>query len=285
MAGNKPPWIRSEYRRGDIEAMETLMSGLSLNTVCREANCPNRGECFRHHTATFMILGSNCTRRCRFCNVQHGPVAPPDPDEPRHIVQAVLKLQLKHAVITSVTRDDLADGGAAHFAATVNAIHAEAPGVSVELLISDLKGDLEALKTILDARPEVLGHNLETVPRLYPVVRPQTDYRRSMDLLAAAKAYSPRTVVKTGIMVGLGETPDEVAQLMREAAEHCDALTVGQYLRPSPEHLPVAEYVTPEQFERYAELARSFGFASVMSGPMVRSSYHAAEMLRSGGEK
>ena len=193
--------------------------------------------------------------------------------------------QLKHAVITSVTRDDLADGGAAHFAATVNAIHAEAPGVSVELLISDLKGDLEALKTILDARPEVLGHNLETVPRLYPVVRPQADYRRSMDLLAAAKAYSPRTVVKTGIMVGLGETPDEVAQLMREAAEHCDALTVGQYLRPSPEHLPVAEYVTPEQFERYAELARSFGFASVMSGPMVRSSYHAAEMLRSGGEK
>ena len=285
MSGNKPPWIRSEYRRGDIEEMEALMSGLSLNTVCREANCPNRGECFRHRTATFMILGGNCTRRCRFCNVRHGPVALPDPDEPRHVVQAVLKLKLKHAVVTSVTRDDLADGGAAHFAATVEAIHAGAPGVSVELLISDLNGDLEALKVILDARPEVLGHNLETVPRLYPEVRPQADYRRSMDLLAAAKAYSPRTIVKTGIMVGLGETPEEVAELMREAAEHCDALTIGQYLRPSPEHLPVAEYVTPEQFERYAELARNFGFASVMSGPMVRSSYHAAEMLASGGGK
>ena len=285
MSGNKPPWIHSEYRRGDIEEMEALMSGLALNTVCREANCPNRGECFRHHTATFLILGGNCTRCCRFCNVQHGPVAPPDPEEPRHVVQAVLKLKLKHAVITSVTRDDLADGGAAHFAATVEAIRSGAPGVSVELLIPDLKGDMEALKVILDARPEVLGHNLETVPRLYPEVRPQADYRRSMDLLAAAKAYSPRTIVKTGIMVGLGETPEEVVQLMREAAEHCDALTVGQYLRPSLRHLPVAEYVTPEQFDRYGELARGLGFASVMSGPMVRSSYHAAEMLASGGGK
>ena len=283
MAGNKPPWIRSEYRRGDIEKMEALMSGLSLNTVCREANCPNRGECFHLHTATFMILGSRCTRNCRFCNVAHGVPAPVDPEEPEHVAEAAAKLNLKHVVITSVTRDDLPDGGAAHFAAVTRAVKRRVPGVSVELLIPDLRGDAAALDVILDSRPEVLGHNLETVPRLYPAARREADYGRSLKMLATAKEHSPETVVKTGIMVGLGETPDEVEALMRDAAAaHCDALTVGQYLRPSPEHLPVAEYVTPEQFERYAELARKLGFSSVMSGPMVRSSYHAAEMLKGG---
>ena len=283
MAGNKPPWIRSEYRRGDIEKMEALMSGLSLNTVCREANCPNRGECFHLHTATCMILGSRCTRNCRFCNVAHGVPAPVDPEEPEHVAEAAAKLNLKHVVITSVTRDDLPDGGAAHFAAVTRAVKRRVPGVSVELLIPDLRGDAAALDVILDSRPEVLGHNLETVPRLYPAARREADYGRSLKMLATAKEHSPETVVKTGIMVGLGETPDEVEALMRDAAAaHCDALTVGQYLRPSPEHLPVAEYVTPEQFERYAELARKLGFSSVMSGPMVRSSYHAAKMLKGG---
>jgi len=281
MIERKPPWIHSEYRKADIDAMEKLTEGLALNTVCREANCPNRGECFRHRTATFMILGKNCTRHCRFCNVTQKCPEPVDPEEPKHVAEAVSRLQLKHVVITSVTRDDLPDGGAAHFAAVTRAVRAAVPGISIELLIPDLQGDAEALKVILDAGPDVLGHNLETVPRLYPKVRPEARYERSLKVLADAKRIRPEVVVKTGIMAGLGERPEEVLSLMRDALDHsCDSLTIGQYLRPSERHVAIAEYVTPEQFDAYAAAAKEMGFQSVMSGPMVRSSYHAAEMLR-----
>ncbi len=285
METNKPSWIRSSCSRQDIEKMESLMSNLSLNTVCVEANCPNRGECFKNRTATFLILGKNCTRRCRFCNVQHGTIVPPDPDEAKHVLQAAITLNLKHVVITSVTRDDLPDGGANHFAEVVNQIKKNAPGVSVELLIPDLQGNMDALKIIMDSNPDILAHNLETVPRLYPEVRPEADYQRSMDILAMAKKLNPKSIIKTGIMVGLGETVDEVAELLRKSAAHCQGITIGQYLRPTLQHLPVAQYITPEQFDSYADIARNVGFSYVMSGPMVRSSYHAAEMLGSGEKK
>ena len=282
---NKPSWIRSSCSRHDIEKMESLMSNLSLNTVCVEANCPNRGECFRNRTATFLILGKNCTRRCRFCNVQHGTIVPPDTDEVKNVLQAAITLNLKHVVITSVTRDDLPDGGATHFANVVNEIKKNAPGVSVELLIPDLQGNMDALKIIMDSNPDILAHNLETVPRLYPEVRPGADYQRSMDILAMAKKLNPNSITKTGIMVGLGETADEVAELLRESVVHCEGITIGQYLRPTPQHLPVVEYIKPEQFASYEKIAYNVGFSHVMSGPMVRSSYHAAEMLESGGKK
>lgn len=276
----KPPWIRSSFRCDDIKEMEALMNGLQLNTVCREANCPNRGECFRHKTATFMILGRNCTRHCRFCNVSNEKPSPVDPLEPQHLTDAILRLNLRHSVITSVTRDDLPDYGAGQFAAVTRAVKTAAPSVTVELLIPDFQGDESALKTVLDAGPDVLGHNLETVPRLYRSVRPEAKYERSLAVLKMAKRLCPSVIVKTGIMVGLGETEEEVTALMKDALAHdCDFLTIGQYLQPSSKHLPVTEYVTPEQFDRYAVIAKELGFKSVMSGPMVRSSYHASEMI------
>ena len=273
----KPEWLKSESGGAAVDEMNGLLEGLRLNTVCSEAACPNRGECWRKRIATFMILGTNCTRGCRFCNVAKGRPAPVDPEEPAHIAEAAKALGLRHAVVTSVTRDDLPDGGAAHFAAVTRALK-NAGDITVELLIPDLRGDRAALKTVLGAGPHVLAHNLETVPALYPAVRPQADYARSLRVLSDAKALLPGVVTKTGIMLGLGETREQVQALMDDAAARgCDILTIGQYLRPGKNHLPVAEYVHPDVFARYAETAREKGIPYVYSAPFVRSSYNAAQ--------
>lgn len=278
----KPEWLKSEYDAAVIGEMNALLENLQLNTVCSEANCPNRGECWRKKTATFMILGVQCTRGCRFCNVTKGCPAPPDPGEPAHVAAAAKALGLRHVVVTSVTRDDLPDGGSAQFAAVVRALKEEIPGVTVELLIPDFQGDRGALKTVLDAKPDILAHNLETVPELYATVRPQARYLRSLEVLSAAKELSPGMITKTGIMVGLGETEEQVLSLMDDALAHgCDILTIGQYLRPSKEHLPVVEYIHPDQFEKYAQAGREKGFCYIYSAPFVRSSYHAAEAFES----
>lgn len=274
----KPEWLHVEFPRAEVEKIARMMEELNLHTVCKEANCPNMGECYRKRTATFMILGDNCTRHCRFCNVSKRCVTAVDEKEPQHVAEAAQKLGLKHVVVTSVTRDDLPDGGAAHFAATVHALRAALPDAAVELLIPDLLGDTAAIDLVLEARPDILGHNLETVPRLYSAVRPEADYRRSLDVLRYTKETCPKMVTKTSIMVGLGETEEEVSALMDDArAVGTDIFVIGQYLRPTKQHLEVAEYVTPQQFERYAEIGRKKGFPYVFSAPLVRSSYHAAE--------
>jgi lipoic acid synthetase len=258
-----------------------MLDNLALATICEEAHCPNIGECFREHTATFLILGRACTRNCRFCAVAHAQPNPPDDAEPQHLVDAAKQLGLRHIVITSVTRDDLSDGGAGHFAACVVALHS-ATSTTVELLVPDFQGCDTALRTVMDSRPEVLGHNVEVVPRLYPVIRPQAGYRRSLDLLRHAKELQPSTYVKSGIMVGVGEREQEVLEVMRDLrAVGCDFLTIGQYLRPSPQHYPVVEYVTPATFERYAQVGSELGFRTVQCAPFVRSSYRARELLES----
>lgn len=274
----KPDWLRVKYNRSDVDEMFELMKELGLNTVCREANCPNIGECCRRRTATFMVLGDRCTRDCRFCNVTHGVPDAPDPDEPAAVAQAVMKLGLRHAVITTVTRDDLPDGGASHFAALIKEIHKTSPSVTVEVLVSDMRGDSKAVDTVLEARPDVLGHNMETVSRLYSTARPGAAYDRSLGLLRYAKETRPDILVKTGFMVGLGETDEEIFDLLRDIRQTgCDMVTIGQYLRPSEDHIPVDRYVTPERFDEYGKLARELGFSGVVSSPLARSSYHAAE--------
>lgn len=275
----KPEWLRRVYAQEDIDEISRLMKDLKLNTVCREASCPNIGECYRRHTATFLVMGANCTRRCRFCNVSKLPPTPLIPEEPENVAEACRKLGLKHAVITSVTRDDLPDGGAEHFAAIVRALR-RAGIPTVELLIPDLRGNEEALARILAEKPDILGHNVETVPELYAEVRPQADYRRSLRILEAVKQLDPGRITKTGVMVGLGETEDQLLRVFDDlAARRCDILTVGQYLQPSPRHLEVKEFVTPERFDRLGELARRAGIRYVFSAPLVRSSYRAAEAL------
>ncbi len=266
---------------GTAGRVGALLDDLRLNTVCRSAHCPNLGECFASGTATFLAMGPACTRRCRFCAVDKsaGP-APLDPDEPRRIAEAARRLALAHVVVTAVTRDDLPDGGAAHLAAVARAVRAALPGATVELLVPDFAGSLEALRTVLAAGPEVLNHNVETVPRLYPEVRPGADYHRSLELLSAVKRIAPRTLAKSGLMAGLGERPEEVREVLRDLARAgVGAVTVGQYLAPSPAHLPVAEFVRPEQFEAYAREARALGIAAAECGPWVRSSYHAGRTL------
>ena len=276
----KPSWIKAEYDKKSTDEMRNLLDTLKLNTVCNEAVCPNRGECWRKRTATFLILGAHCTRHCRFCKVTQAPPEPVDANEPERIAEAVKRLDLRHAVITSVTRDDLPDGGAANFAAVTRAVKAFCPDTTVELLIPDLKGDETALKTVLYAKPDILGHNLETVPRLYGEVRPEADYQRSLDVLKNVKVYSGTIISKTGIMLGLGETRDEVIRLMRDvAAVGCDILTIGQYLRPSKAHLPVAEYIRPDVFAEHAVIGREIGIKYVYSAPLVRSSYNAADIF------
>lgn len=276
---HKPEWLRRVYAQEDIDEISRLMKDLKLNTVCREASCPNIGECYRRHTATFLVMGANCTRRCRFCNVSKLPPTPLIPEEPENVAEACRKLGLKHAVITSVTRDDLPDGGAEHFAAIVRALR-RAGIPTVELLIPDLRGNEEALARILAEKPDILGHNVETVPELYAEVRPQADYRRSLRILEAVKQLDPGRITKTGVMVGLGETEDQLLRVFDDlAARRCDILTVGQYLQPSPRHLEVKEFVTPERFDRLGELARRAGIRYVFSAPLVRSSYRAAEAL------
>jgi lipoic acid synthetase len=276
----KPEWLRVPRGQACAGKTQALLSAMGLNTVCREANCPNRGECFERSVATFMILGRQCTRNCGFCNVSHGAPEPVDPTEPERLARAAAALDLRHVVITSVTRDDLPDGGGQHFADCVRAVRAALPRATVEVLIPDLRGDRASLDRVLDAAPDVLNHNLETVEELYATVRPGADYARSLGVLAYGKRRAPGIRVKTGLMLGLGEREPQVLSLMRAArAAGCDMLTIGQYLSPGPRHLPVREYVPPAQFARYRELALAMGFASVASAPLVRSSYRAAETL------
>jgi lipoic acid synthetase len=252
-----------------------------LHTVCQEAGCPNIWECFSHHTATFLIMGSRCTRNCRFCAVAEGPLEPPDPEEPARVASAARKMGLKYVVVTSVTRDDLPDGGAGCFAETIEKIRQEIPDVCVEVLIPDFQGSKKALETVLKARPDVLNHNIETVPRLYPEVRPQADYRQSLDLIKYAHAYNPELLTKSGLMLGLGEQQAEISLTLKDMYKAgCRLLTLGQYLQPSKDHLPVIRYVPPEEFEKWRKTALQMGFVEVASGPFVRSSYHAKELFQ-----
>ncbi|MBP2670939.1 MAG: lipoyl synthase, partial [candidate division NC10 bacterium] len=255
--------------------MKVLLTGSRLHTVCEEARCPNQGECWTRGTATFMLLGETCTRSCGFCAVATGRPAPPDPDEPRHVAEASRRLGLKFVVVTSVARDDLKDGGASHFAATVRAIRERNPEARVEVLVPDFKGDQDSVRVVVESGPTVFNHNLETVERLTKRVRIQARYARSLEVLRIAKAQGqPKT--KTGIMLGLGETEEEVLALLRDArAAGCDILTIGQYLQPTKQHLPVVEFVHPDRFKAFEAAAYALGFTSVFSGPLVRSSYHA----------
>ncbi len=277
----KPRWLKKRLPRGpDFENVREMLARNHLHTVCQEARCPNIWECFSKHTATFLILGDRCTRNCRFCAIGHGPMASPDPGEPDRVARAAETLGLDYVVVTSVTRDDLQDGGARLFAETIRAVRNRLPHARVEVLIPDFKGDPSALKTVLDAHPHVLNHNIETVPRLYPLVRPQADYRRSLDLLSQAAETFPDIPVKSGIMLGLGETGKEIEETLRDIYDAgCRLLTLGQYLRPSKDHLPVARYVPPGEFEAWKERALGIGFKAVFSGPFVRSSYRAKEMI------
>lgn len=273
-----PEWIKAKSRTGLHKTKQTLR-GHRLSTVCEEARCPNIGACFTKPTATFLILGPACTRNCGFCSVESAPPLPPDPEEPARVARAAFDLGLRYIVITSVTRDDLPDGGAAHFNLTIRAVREIGTGIRVEVLTPDFQGDTDALSVVLDARPDVFNHNIETVPRLYPVVRPQADYNRSLRVLANARRLSPGIAVKSGIMVGLGETFDEVAEALRDLRKAgCDLVTIGQYLQPRKENLPVLEYVTPAVFELYKDVASGLGFRGVASGPLVRSSMDAEEM-------
>jgi lipoyl synthase len=281
----RPAWLRIKMATpAEYHKVKKLVDGLNLNTVCQEARCPNIYECWgQHGTATFMILGDTCTRRCGFCAVHSGrPPAGPDPDEPRHLAEAVAAMDLRHAVITSVDRDDLPDGGAHHWAAVIEAVHERSPGCAVEVLTPDFRGVADALDVVLGARPEVFSHNMETVPRIYRQARPGSRYERSLALLAEAARrrdagdYAGR--VKTGIMVGIGERPDEVHELLRDVrGAGVEIMTIGQYLQPTADHLPVDRWVTPEEFAAYRDDALSLGFAHCESGPLVRSSYHAHE--------
>lgn len=271
--GCKPPWIRVRIGQNDtFQATKERLRAHGLHTVCEEAFCPNLGHCWSRGRATLLILGDRCTRGCRFCNVDKRPVLPPDPEEPRRAAAAVRDAGLKEVVITSVTRDDLPDGGAGLWAQTVEAIHAAAPGILVEVLVPDFGGDAAAIDTVLRTRPEVFGHNLETVPRLYPQARPQADYARSLAVLRQASEAG--LIVKTSLMLGLGETMPEVAQTLSDArAAGCRIAYAGQYLQPSPRHLPVARYVEPAEFKAVRDAAYALGFDFVASEPLVRSSY------------
>ena len=275
-----PEWIRT--KASELHPTKSLLRSHRLSTVCEEARCPNKGVCFSKPTATFMILGDYCTRDCGFCSVKTGgpaDIPPPDGTEPGRVAEAARELGLKYVVITSVTRDDLPDGGASQFAATIKAVRERLPGTKIEVLTPDFKGDRDALAMVLEARPEVFNHNIETVRRLYPVVRAQADYERSLGVLRNAKAIAPRIKTKSGLMLGLGETLDEVVALFRDLRETgCSLLTVGQYLRPTKKNLPVVEYRKPEIFDDLKNKALEMGFEFVASGPLVRSSMNAEEM-------
>ena len=280
-----PPWLKRRLPAGGkVDEVAGLLSELSLATVCDGAHCPNRSECYAHGTATFMILGDHCTRNCRFCAVPPGTPPSPCRDEPQAVAEACARLSLRHVVITSVTRDDLNDGGAAHFARTIRAVRRRMGTAVIEVLTPDFQGRCDAVDTVLAAGPDVFNHNVETAPRLYPTVRPQADYRRSLDVLAhagrraAAENMTLRT--KSGFMVGLGETAEEVLQVMRDLrGVRCDMLTIGQYLAPSSDHLPVARYVEPAQFAAWKVEALAMGFLAVAAGPFVRSSYQADRLF------
>lgn len=273
----KPEWIRVKMQGGTkTNELNALVSDLALNTVCSEANCPNRMECFERGTATFMLLGKNCTRNCTFCNVTRESPELVDPMEPKNVAKAIKRLGLKHAVITSVTRDDLKDQGAMQFVKVTEEIRKLTPHVSIELLIPDMRGNKALLDLIINSEPDVLNHNIETVPELYSKVRPMAVFERSLGLLEYVKLQNPNMKTKSGIMLGLGETEDQLIRVMKRLVDvHCDMLTLGQYLQPTLKHLDVAEYITPEKFDYYKDVALSLGFKRVSSAPLVRSSYHA----------
>lgn len=275
----KPEWLKAKAPVGEnFHQLKKLARGLGLHTVCESAQCPNIGECWNHRTATFMLLGDICTRRCGFCAVPKGKPQPIDYEEPARVAEAVAALGIKHAVVTSVNRDDDNVGGAKIFAETIRQIRLLAPGCRVEVLIPDFQGLEEPLRIVLEARPDVLNHNTETVPRLYRAVRSGARYQRTLDLLENAKSFSPGMVTKTGVMVGLGESFEELVDVFRDLAQRrVDILTVGQYLRPSRDHLPIARFYMPDEFRMLKEEALALGFRHVESGPLVRSSYHAHE--------
>jgi len=278
----KPPWLKRRLPSGPIygNICQTL-GAQGLHTVCQEAKCPNQWECFSRKTATFLILGSRCTRNCAFCAVAHGPSGPPDPEEPLRVARMARDMALAYVVVTSVTRDDLPDGGAGLFAATIRAIRAEIPEARVEVLIPDLQGRREAIQAVVAAGPDVLNHNLETIPALYAEVRPEADYQRSLALLQTVRDCAPHMMTKSGLMLGLGETREGVRQTLSDLrAVDCRMVTLGQYLQPSPAHLPVKRYVPPEEFDQWRDDALQMGFQEVASGPLVRSSYQARELYQ-----
>ncbi|MCL6472764.1 MAG: lipoyl synthase [Firmicutes bacterium] len=275
----KPQHLRVRFSQGpNYRFVKNTLRHLKLHTVCEEAGCPNIYECFESKTATFLILGDKCTRNCRFCLVDSGKPLPPDPAEPSNVARAVSSLGLRYAVITSVTRDDLADGGAGIFAATVREIRKTAPECAIEVLIPDFAGNWQALKLVTEANPDVLNHNIETVPRLYPKIRRAANYERSLKLLEIAKNMGFTGLIKSGIMVGLGEDMDELIEVMADLRRHgCDMITIGQYLAPSKEHFPIAKYYVPAEFKELEKVGYQMGFSHVESGPLIRSSYHARE--------
>jgi len=279
----RPEWLRAPAPVGDnYRRLKSLIERLDLHTVCESAACPNVGECWNHGTATFMILGNVCTRRCGFCAVQKGAPLEVDYDEPRRVAEAVAAMGLSFAVITSVNRDDRKDGGAELFALTIRAIRERVPGCGIEVLVPDFQGSHAAMEIVMEAAPNVFNHNTETVPRLYRQVRLGARYERSLDMLAYAKQIAPRTPAKSGLMLGLGETAAEVLSVMSDLRAHgVDILTLGQYLRPSPQHLPIVRYVPPAEFDEFRRAGDAMGFAHVEAGPLVRSSYHAAESVAS----
>jgi lipoic acid synthetase len=281
----KPHWLKKRLPTGPAyENVKNLIGRDRLHTVCQEAKCPNIWECYSQRTATFLIMGSRCTRNCRFCSVAQGPTGPPDPAEPARVADAARHMALKYVVITSVTRDDLADGGASYFAKTIIEIRRQIPAAVIEVLIPDFQGDADALQTVLNARPDVLNHNIETVSRLYTLVRPQARYERSLQLIERVRSFNPKIPTKSGLMLGLGETSAEIRSTLNDlVGVGCRMLTLGQYLQPSKTHLPVQRFVPPEEFDQWRQTAIEMGFAEVASGPFVRSSYHAKELYQTVG--
>lgn len=276
-----PKWLKKKYNPTSVAEMETLLRSLSLHTVCESAVCPNRSECFKSKTATFMILGENCTRSCRFCAVQKGAPTSVDLEEPRNVAAAAKRLSLVHTVVTSVTRDDLLEGGAQHFAQTVRELKSVLPNSTVEVLIPDFQGKQDALKMVIDAKPEIIGHNIETVPSLYATIRQGAVYDRSLEVLRRIKSMGSSIYSKTGIIVGLGETQEEIERVIDDlVGVGCDMLTIGQYLQPSKAHIPVAEYIHPSRFDEYKRIGIQKGIKFVMSAPLVRSSYNADQAYK-----
>jgi lipoic acid synthetase len=285
LPARKPEWLKVKAPGGaNYLKLKSMMREMGLHTVCEEAHCPNVGECWEHGAATFMILGNVCTRNCAYCAVAHGRPPVFDPSEPAKVADAAAKMGLRHAVITSVDRDDLADFGAGIFAETIRQIHAQVPGCSVEVLVPDFQGDEDSIRMVLDAQPEIYNHNTETVPRLYKKARPGGRYERVLQIFRFAKAYAPQTPTKTGIILGLGETNEEVLKTMAELRTvDVDILTLGQYLRPSGDHIELDRYVTPAEFKMFREQGMEMGYKHVESGPLVRSSYHAWEQVQAAG--
>ncbi len=280
MRSRLPSWFKQKLPDPQtMFTMKRLLDGLNLHTICQSAHCPNIGECFSRKTAAFLILGDVCTRHCTFCAVKKGVPIPVDEKEPQHLLEAVERLGLKYVVITSVTRDDIFDGGAYQFVKTINILHENRDGAIIEVLIPDFLGSAEALEAVVEASPQVINHNVETVPRLYSEVRPGADYNRSVELLLRVKRLDPEIVTKSGLMLGLGETRQEVIAVMNDLREaDCDLLTLGQYLQPSPKHHPVIRFVLPEEFAEYRGIGKDMGFTEVASAPLVRSSFKAAEL-------